>query len=114
MGNFRIPVHLQDLGKSFAVKKWVDKKSFPLQSYFTHIDDFRRSLQVITENEPTNECLAAVLARTIDAEGSLIDHALASGGAIADEEAWAKISLSAAWVILQRYTTAVEKGEWPS
>jgi len=110
---FRIPVELQETAKAFNVRKWVESKDFPKQQYFETVDIFREQLERFDpDGEVNNKHLATILACTIDTEGALATHALATGIEIGTAEKWLQICTAAAWVVLQGYANAVKKGEW--
>lgn len=64
--------------------------------------------------EPSFEQIAPVVAAMLHAEGALLDHALDKEYVIADDAAWLRVCMAAAWEVLGRYERAVDRGEWTS
>lgn len=113
MAGIRVPAHLQDTAKEIGARDWARAKGFPRDKWFELVDDFKEKLGKVTGGDtPENKQVVALLAVVVDAEGALVNHVLKLAVAIADEGVWTKMCTAAAWVVLQEYIAAVEKGEW--
>lgn len=113
-GRIRIPAHLQDTAKGIAAQSWTKRKDFPQKKWFIAIDLFSAQLQEFTGEEAENSQIIPLLAHMLREQDLLSQYVLEETTAtVSSEDAWLQICEAVAWVILQKYRTAVTKGEWP-
>lgn len=113
-GRVRIPVHLQETAKEIAARTWAKNKDFKQKLWFSAIDIFSQQLSAFTQDDAENDQIVPLIARMVYEERSLAEHVFKETDAsISNDEVWLKMCEAAAWVIVQMYRLAVEKGEWP-
>lgn len=112
MAQIKIPPHYRDTAKEIAAKKWFKSKKDDRGAWFARVDKCISMLKAFGE-PVSNKSVASMLAVAVLEEDSLADHVVEKiGASVSDEGAWLKMCTAAAWVILQEYLFAVEKGEW--
>lgn len=115
MTQIRIPPECRECVASYGIKTWAKDKDFPRDEYFDLIDSYGESLRKITaQDEIENKFFIPALMSMIEAQESLLDFILNNESEVGNAEKWYAVNTAAAWVILQMYRLAVEKGEWPN
>ena len=112
MTRIKVPPHYRDTAKEITAKKWFKAKKTERADWFSRVDKCISMLKSV--GEPVeNKSIASMLAVIVLEEQTLADHVVEKVGAqVSDETVWVKMCTAAAWVILQEYRTAVDKGEW--
>lgn len=105
---------LRAAAKNADLRKWADGKRCPKKDYFESVDGLRVIYRRHTgdSSDPNYLLLAHQVAGLLDKEESLYDHLAGNQQDTDDADKWAHLCLAAAYVIIDRYDRAVEKGEW--
>lgn len=114
MSQIRIPPEHRECVETYAIRPWVKDRNFACDAYFEAIDSFGEQIRKVTsqDGEVENKFLIPMIAAMVDSQESLCDYILKNTSEVGGAEKWYAVYTAAAWVILQTYKLAVEKGEW--
>jgi hypothetical protein len=111
----RIQEHLRATSNRHALRKFINGRKFPIELYYESIEFYQTGFEhpFGDGRRAGNEILAKMLALTLQDAGAMYAHVESVGHDVEDEAEWAQIYLAAAWIILESYEGACERGDWP-
>lgn len=92
---------------------WVDE-ACPRTDYFRSIQGFREIYRRHLKEapDPNFPTLAVLVASLLDQDESLYRHIIDRGVSMSTAAEWEQLCVAAAWLILDRYDSAIYRGDW--
>lgn len=109
----RLPAHHLSNSRKYALETWWEKCTRK-EDFFKRCQIFRDSVADFLDDGDDavpNQTVAEMLAKCIDAEGSLIKYILKNRQEVKDSDDWYIICQSAGWIIIQDYERVMAKGD---
>lgn len=110
----KIPMVFRTRAKNADLRKWVDGNNCPREDYFRSIDGYRaiQRRHMPDAPDPDFDLLVASVAKLLDQEESLFEHLVSNDLDTTDSGEWEQFCMAAAYVVVDRYEKAVNKGAW--